>query len=173
MKLLRYIAILLVPAAATALPVVAASDPAPAAPPKQSVASPLAPRFKQVRERIDALFLHRNATPAPLDPKHNPFRLPGARPKVPLPEGTVADGAPPALPADSLTQLQQATATLKISGVFEIGGRSHLVINARPYKQGDVVQTLVQGEKVYLRVKDISKRSVTLVFNEAEMTLKF
>ena len=126
-----------------------------------------------MRERIDALFLHRNEPPPPLDPKHNPFRAPGARVAAPLPEGVVAANPAPLPQADSLAQLQQATATLKISGVFEKGGRSHLVINARPYQQGDVVQTLVQGEKVYLRVKDISKRSVTLVLYDAEMTLKF
>lgn len=174
MKLLRFIALLLVPAAAVAeLPAAAASAPTPPPPaPKQSVASPLAPRFKQVRDRIDALFLHRNEPPAPLDPKHNPFRLPGARPVAPVPEGATAVAAP--VPeADNLAQLQQAAATLKVSGLFEKGGRSHLVINARPYQQGDVVQTLVRGEKVYLRVKEISKRSVTLVLHDAEMTLKF
>lgn len=176
MKLLRFIALLLVPAVAAALPAAAASAPTPAAPapaPKQSVANPLAPRFKQVRERIDALFHHRNEPPAPLDPKHNPFRMPGARPVAPVPEGTVAAAAAPVPEADNLVQLQQAAATLKVSGVFEKGGRSHLVINARPYQQGDVVQTLVQGEKVYLRVKEISKRSVTLALHDAELTLKF
>jgi len=174
MKLLRFIALLVVPAVAAALPAAAASaPPAPAPAPKQSVASPLAPRFKQVRERIDALFLHRNAPPAPPDPKHNPFRTPGARPVAPVAEGVAASNAAPPPQADNLGQLQQAVATLKVSGVFEKGGRSHLVINARPYQQGDVVQTLVQGEKVYLRVKDISKRSVTLALHDAELTLKF
>ncbi len=171
MKLLRFIAVLLVPiAAAAALPVAAAPGKAP----KQSVANPLAPRFKQVNERIDALFEHRNQPPPPPDPKYNPFRLPGAaRPAAPLPEGVVADAAAPTPQADNLAQLQQAAATLKVSGIFEKGGRSHLVINARPYQQGDVVQTLLRGETIYLRVKEITKRSVTLALNEAEMTLKF
>ncbi len=178
MKPLRFIALLLVPAVVAALPAATASAPPPAAPPpasapKQSVPNPLAPRFKQVRERIDALFLHRNAPPEPLDPKHNPFRSPGDRPVVPVAEGLVAETVAPAAPADALAQLQQAAATLKVSGVFEKGGRSHLVINARPYQQGDVVQTLVQGEKVYLRVKEIAKRSVTLALHDVEMTLKF
>jgi hypothetical protein len=69
--------------------------------------------------------------------------------------------------------LQQAVATLKVSGVIEIEGRAHLVINARPYKQGEVVQTYVGGDAVYLRIRDISNRSVTLVLNDTEMTLKF
>ena len=165
MKLLRLIPTLLVLAAATALPVAAA----PGKPPKQSVPNPLAPRFKQVRERIDALFQNRNAPPPPLEAAQNPFRVPGA---VKAAEAGVSGGRAPVL-ADDLTLLQQAVATLKVSGVFEIGGHSHLVINARPYKQGDVVQTQAQGEKVYLRVKEISKRTVTLTLNEAEMTLKY
>jgi hypothetical protein len=31
----------------------------------------------------------------------------------------------------------------------------------------------VQGEPVYMRVRQVSRRSVTVVLNEAEMTLKF
>ena len=34
-------------------------------------------------------------------------------------------------------------------------------------------QTQVLGEAVYLRVREIGKRSVSLVLNDAEMTLKF
>ncbi len=167
MKLLRFNAVLLALAAATVLSVVAA----PLKAPKQSVTNPLAPRFKQVRDRIDALFQHRNAPPLALEPQQNPFRVPGAaRPTGPAGTGTAV--VVPA-PADNLALLQQAAAALKVSGVFEIGGRSHLVINARPYKQGDVVQAQAQGERVYLRVKEISKRSVTLALNDAEMTLKY
>ncbi len=174
MKALPCITAIFASAVVAVFPVTAvaasAADPAPT--PKQSVANPLAPRFKQVHERIDALFQHRNASPAPLDPKDNPFRLPGTRPSAPVVEATTAEPVVVAA-MDSLAQLQQAAATLKVSGVFEKGGRSHLVINARPYQEGDVVQTQVSGEKVYLRVREISKRSVTLVLNDAEMTLKF
>jgi hypothetical protein len=170
MRLLRFNTVLLAFAAIAVLPAVAAIARAQ----KQSVPNPLAPRFAQVRERIDTLFEHRNEPPPPPDAKHNPFR--GAA-VAPAPAGVDGKGvvaaAAPVTPLDNLTLLQQAAATLKISGVFEIGGRSHLVINARPYKQGDVVQTLAQGEKVYLRLKEISKRSVTLTLNDAEMSLTY
>jgi hypothetical protein len=155
-------------------PALATAD-TPAKAPKPSVPKPIAPRFKQVRDRIDALFGHRNETPPAPDLRTNPFRVPGA----PVPAASVAsreEGAPaPTAPAavEDLSLLQESAATLRVSGVFEIGGRSHLVINARPYKEGDVVQTQVKGEAVYLRVREISKRSVTLELNEAELTLKF
>ena len=184
MKTARSILVLALSALPLGLPLIAADPPvAPAAAksPKQSVANPLAPRFKQVRERIDALFEHRVDAPPPVDPRANPFRTPGAAAPAtalannptPTPGGAEGTPTPPATAPTNLAILQQAVATLKVSGVFEIGGKSHLVINARPYKEGDVVQTLVQGETIYLRVREISKRSVTLVLNDAEMTLRF
>jgi hypothetical protein len=75
--------------------------------------------------------------------------------------------------ATDLARLQEAVATLKVSGTFEKDGRLYLVINAKPYKDNDVIQTQVQGEPVYMRVRQVSRRSVTVVLNEAEMTLKF
>ena len=158
-----------------ALPVALGAAAAPPKAPKPSVPNPLAPRFAQVRERIDALYQHRNAAPPPLDPRENPFRLQGPAPAAPGALVAAGRGVGPTAPVslNALGMLQQAVATLKISGVFEIAGRSHLVINARPYKEGDVLQAQVQNEPVYLRVKEISKRSVTLVLNEAEMTLKY
>lgn len=160
-----------------------AAEVAPAAAPattSSTTQSSLTTRFKQMHERVLALFQHRNEPPAPVEPRHNPFRAPGAAPIAP--PTTEGDAASRPLsgsdysglaPGSSLALLQQGAATMKVSGIFEIGGRAHLVINSRPYKEGDVVQTLVQGETVYLRVKEISKRSVTLSLNDAEMTLKF
>ena len=47
------------------------------------------------------------------------------------------------------------------------------MINGKPYKDNEVVQAQVQGETIYLRLRQISRRGVTVVLNEAEMTLKF
>lgn len=137
--------------------------------PKPSVPNPFAARLKQVHDRIDALFHHRNEAPPPLDARNNPFRVAGAS----APAARPGDGAPAPDPVSNLSRLQESVSTLRVSGVFEFSGRSHLVINARPYKEGDVVQTQVQGDAVYLRVREISKRSVTLELGDAEMTLKF
>jgi hypothetical protein len=165
MKTLR----MCLPAAIFVAAVFAAEPAAPA--PKVSVPNPFAPRFKQVRDRVDALFRLRNEPPAPPDIRTNPFRLPGSGNVAPA---TRPDEPPPTPAAVSnLSLLQDSMATLRVSGVFEISGRSHLVINGRPYKEGDVVQTQVRGEAVYLRVREISKHTVTLALHDAEMTLKF
>ena len=166
------------------------SEPAPAAakdaavnpvtPPaaaKAPVNPALSPRFLQVRERIDALFRYRNGMSPPPDPRLNPFRPPGSAPAAtPAPASKpdpLAGGSIPAPLSSDLELLQQAVATLKVSGVLEIAGRSHLVINTKPYKIGEVVQTKVKGESVFLRVRNISRNSVTLGLNSTEMTLKF
>lgn len=158
-----------------------ADAPAKTPPPASKAMStpPLSPRFRQVRERIDALFRHRNETPPPPDPRLNPFRPAGAVPAAATTASGGRDSAAagdqlPAPPSSDLALLQQAVATLKVSGVVEIPGRgAHLVINAKPYKVGEVIQTKVQGESVFLRVRNISRNSVTLGLNVAEMTLKF
>jgi hypothetical protein len=137
--------------------------------PKPPAQTPLTARFKQVRERIDALFSRRNEAPLPPDPRNNPFRAPGEPIAVPRTDGT----GPVPDPVSNLSLLQQSAATLRVSGVFEISGRTHLVINARPYKEGDFVQTQVRGETVQLRVRQILKRSVTFELNDAELTVKF
>ncbi len=157
----------------------AGAAPAPAAG-KSAVANPLTVRFKQVQERIAALYQHRNEAPPPPDPRFNPFRTPGTA-QVPPPKVEGGDAAPGAadgqvpdrMPSSNLALLQQGAATLKFGGTLEIGGRARLLINARTYKEGDVVQTQVRGEAIYLRIKEIAGRSVTLSLNDAEMTLKF
>lgn len=145
--------------------------------PKSSVSSPLAARFKLVRERIDALYRHRNEAPPPPDAATNPFRLPGTVPVLASGDGrtpTAAESLAAGLaPTSNLALLQQGAETLKISGIFEISGQLLLVINARPYRQGDLVQTVVQGEKVPLRIREIARRSVILEYKDAELTLKF
>jgi hypothetical protein len=165
MKTLRlcfFLSFLAVPAA-LATADTAAKTPKPPAP------TPLASRFKQVRERIDALFSRRNEAPLPPDPRNNPFRAPGER--IVVPRTNEPDAIPD--PVSNLSLLQQSVATLRVSGVFEIGGRTHLVINARPYKVGDFVQTQVKGEAIQLRVGKILNRSVTFELNDAELTVKF
>ena len=138
--------------------------------PRTGTPLPLAPRFKQVRDRIADLYQHRNETPMAPDPKFNPFRAPGSL-IAPVGEDPVAEVV--TAPATNLALLQQAATTLKMGGTFEYDGKSHRVINGRPCKTGDRVQALVGGETIYLLVREISRRSVTLALHDAEMTLKF
>ncbi len=145
-----------------------------AAAPKTPGPPPLSPRFKQVRERIDALFADRSTPPPNPTLLDNPFRPPGAIPAEPEPTPeNPAEPAPAAPVSSDLETLQQAVATLRVTGTFNVGGEVHLVINARPYKAGDVLQVSLPRGTVYLRVREIAPNLVTLTLNEAEMTLKY
>ena len=119
-----------------------------------------------------ALFQNRNDAPPPPDLRTNPFR-----PAGPMASATVAStpGTVPAPAASStdLVLLQQAVVGLKVSGTLEKADQSYVVINDRPYKKGDVVQTRAEGDAGYLRVREITRHTVTLSLNETEMTLKF
>jgi hypothetical protein len=139
-----------------------------------------ATRFKETEERLAALFRFRTG-PKP-DLSYNPFRAPGTTPApaatttAPAADaGTKPKDAGDAGPAPNanLALLQQAAATLKVTGNLETGGQSRLVINGHNYREGDLVPTQVANETIYLRVKEIARRSVTLELDGAEMTLKF
>ena len=139
---------------------------------------PLSPRFRQTRERIAALFDPRNAAPAPPDPRTNPFRPIGAVASVP---GSTTENAPsaPVAPIADLATLQQAVATLRVKGTVQLGRTLQLVITSAPgkegtYKEGDIINVVLPpGDPVHLRVRQVSRNSVTLTLNDAEMTLKF
>jgi hypothetical protein len=169
------------PASPAAVPVPAPAA-APATPPavtataaatKAPAPPPISPRFQQVRNRIDALFHNRTSSPAPLDPKQNPFRPAG----VFIAPVVASDGkiTIPVVeqPASDEIVLRDAAATLKIGGVFEFGTKQHRVVNGRPYKEGDVIPAQVQGQTIYLRIKALTPKSLTLVLKEAELTLNF
>lgn len=136
-------------------------------------------RFQQVRDRINALFSTRIATPPPPDLRYNPFRPIGAGPPVPGRDVSTGREPPPRVsPSSDLAVLQQAVATLKVRGVVERAGRSLLTINSGPnkdgtYKEGDVLTVIVQDEPVHLRVRQITRYSVMFSLNDAEYTLKF
>jgi hypothetical protein len=135
----------------------------------------LSPRFQEVRDRINALFQYRDSGLPPLEPGFNPFRSPAAPVVAPVgiepaPEGTPQ---PAAAAASDLALLQASVAALKVSGIVEIGGKQHFVINSRPFKEGDVIQTHAQGVPVYLRVREIKQGRMVLALNEAETTLKW
>jgi hypothetical protein len=161
----------------TGMALFATEAPPPAAPPAANAKTlPLSPRFQQVRDRVDALFQLRNETPPQPDGRANPFRPSGAGvpATAPAAPGEPAPVALPAeLPAGDMALLQQAVASLKITGVVALRAESHVQINAKLYKKSDVVQTTVQGQVVYIRVRDITGRTATLALNDAEMTLKF
>lgn len=125
-------------------------------------------RLQRTKERIDYLYLPRTATPPPINPRHNPFRI-GSEP---LPDSSgQTDGE--VIVASEEELLLQAAATLKISGVLETGGQMRLAINTVNYAEGDVIQVRLATGRVFLRVTTITAGSVTLQLGEARHTLRF
>lgn len=149
-----------------------AGEPAPAARPPGTPGVPK--RMQQVRDRIEVLFRDRSAPPAALSLIDNPFRPPGALPVRAVATPDDPGGAVQPVVAGSDSEiLQKAIATLRVTGIFEVGGVMHLVINSRPYKTGDVLQAVVGNQTVYLRIRDVAPNLVTLALNDAETTLKY
>lgn len=136
--------------------------------------NPQAARFRQVRERVDALFRHRNEVPPPFDAHSNPFRGVGAiAPTAATGRSGAAEVPPPAPTNPDLALLQQSAATIKVAGNVEINGRQHLIINQAPYKEGDVIIVRVKGRPVYLRLKEISRLTFTLSLNDSEFVVRY
>ena len=161
------------PASAAAKPKKIPAAKAPVAP-VAPAPPPLSPRFQQVRDRIDALFRHRSETPPAPDPRKNPFRPAGAAPVALAAPGSAASSQlPPVEPNTDAQLLQQGAATLKVAGTIQIGGLAHLIINQVPYKEGEIINTRVRGQPVYLRLKNISRYSYTLALNAAELSVKY
>jgi hypothetical protein len=139
--------------------------------------APLSPRFQQIRQKMSALFDARNAPPVPPDSRSNPFRPAGAAPVAPLPAVEGAAPVPVAVNND-LVSLQQAVATLRVKGTVQLGKTLQLIINSGPgkeraYKEGDILSVALAPDSVNLRVRVITRNSVTLTLNDAEMVLKF
>lgn len=155
---------------ASSLTVLASAAPAPAKAkaPKSPGPPPLSPRFIVVRERINTLFELRNEAPPPPDPRSNPFR-----PLGPLVAASTTPGAAPTIAGDDLVLLQQAITTLRVSGTLEKDEQFYVMVNNRPYKKDDVIQARAEGEIVYLKVREITRQTVTLALNDTELTLKF
>lgn len=126
-------------------------------------------RLKRINDRIDYLYKARSEPPAPINIRHNPFRI-GAEPLPADPRGLPADESP--LTATDEELLLRAAATLRITGVLETGGRMRVAINTVNYSEGDVIQVRLPGGPVFLRVTTITSRSVTLRLNEASHTLQ-
>jgi hypothetical protein len=158
---------------------------APAA--KSNTPPPLSPQFQRVRDHIKALYGIRDEPRPASDPRKNPFRPPvtASIETAPTPPRDAASaamlpGGPVPAPADTtapsvnsnLTLLKQAVAQLKINGTVEREGRMHLQVNQVLYREGDVIKVTVQGQTLLLRISKMTRTSLTLMLNDAEMTLK-
>jgi hypothetical protein len=132
----------------------------------------LGPRFKQTRERTDALFGLRTGTLPPSDSQTNLFRA--SAELTPPRQTTQIDVSRSNQPSDE-TILQEALAALKKGGggLVALGGRYHLTFNQKVYKDGDVILVPVRGRSVEIRIIRVSVGSVTLALNDNEVVWWF
>lgn len=128
--------------------------------------------FQDTNARIEDLYQHRNNPPKPPSPSDNPFNTGDA----PLASNlnVSGDNTPAFTPgAPDEVVLRQAAGTLVFGGLLQIGDANVLVINKGSYKEGGILSVRLQGTRVYLRIVDITSKSVTLGLNEARLTLHF
>lgn len=145
-----------------------AFGPALAAPAAAQPGSALAKRYAEVRARSDTLFQHRDAPAIAITFADNPFLIGPVPAGRLVPVGTETSAAfvrPP--------RLQQIAAALRISGLVQIGGLNHLVINQSARKVGDLIGVPWEGSTVFLRVQEILPGIVTFVLEDETVSVRY
>lgn len=131
-------------------------------------AQPGADRFAGLKTKIDAL-LNLRLNPAPLpDKPANPFQF--IVTGLPV-ETIITQPIPTTLDDEQI--LAYAVARLRISGLVERGGITHLLINSTSYKEADLVPLRASGDTVYyIRLVRIADGEVTFGYNDFTLTVK-
>lgn len=132
-----------------------------------------ADRFGDLKAKIEALLSPRlNPSALPEKPA-NPFvsTLPGL-PVAVTPEAPIeTQPIPTTLDDDQI--LAYAVARLRISGLVQRGGVTHLLINSASYKEADLVPLRASGDTVYyIRIVHIASTEVTFGYNQSTLTVK-
>lgn len=135
-------------------------------------AQPGADRFAGLKARIDTL-LNPRLTPAPLpDKPANPFQfIVTGLPLDTPPETVITQPMPTTLDDEQI--LAYAVARLRISGLVERGGVTHLLINSASYKEADLIPLRAGGDTIYyIRLVRIANGAVTFGYNDFALTVK-
>jgi hypothetical protein len=138
----------------------------------QQPASPAKPAEKEdyfakvVIQANKLLAPHIKTAPLPV-PLPNPFREPGAV----EPEAPVADTETvPVLSGSAL--LNKLTAELRVTGMMNVGGRSSLIINGTPRREGDTITVKSGAATYYLFFKKLGNGTATFTLDGAESTIR-
>lgn len=135
-------------------------------------AQPATDRFAGLKTKIEALLSPR-LNPAPLpDKPANPFQFIVAGVPIETPPETI-NTQPIPTTLDDEQILAYAVARLRISGLVQRGGVTHLLINSASYKEADLVPLRASGDTVYyIRVVRIADGEVTFGYNDFTLTVK-
>ncbi len=131
----------------------------------------LGPRYRQTRERIDALFQYRNGTYPLSDPSRDLFRFGDAPPPQISTEANKLD----LTPSDSDDAILRRAITGFNLGRIGQGGVSYVTVNEKRYKEGESVPTRLRDrdKPVFLFVKYVTLTSVTFSYHTAEQVIQF
>lgn len=135
-------------------------------------AQPGADRFGGLKAKIDILLNPRlNPDTLPEKPA-NPFQFVVTGLPLDTPPETVAMQPIPTT-LDDEQILAYAVARLRISGLVERGGVTHLLINSASYKESDLIPLRAGGDTVYyIRLVRIADGGVTFGYNDHTLTVK-
>ncbi len=132
-----------------------------------------ADRFGDLKAKIASLLtprLHPTALP---EKPANPFTMLVSA--VPVLATTEIPVEPVPIPTtlDDDQILAYAVARLRISGLVQRGGVTHLLINSASYKEADLVPLRTGGDTVYyIRLVRIGDTEVTFGYNQSTLTVK-
>ena len=134
-------------------------------------AQPGADRFAGLKGKIDTLLSPR-LDPAPLpDKPANPFQFILTGLPVDIPDTIATQPMPTTLSDEQI--LAYAVARLRISGLVERSGVTHLLINSASYKEADLIPLRASGDTVYyIRLVRIANGEVTFGYNDHALTVK-
>lgn len=134
-------------------------------------AQPAADRFAGLKAKIETL-LNPRLNPAPLSDKPaNPFQFIVTGLPVDIPDTVATQPMPTTLSDEQI--LAYAVARLRISGLVERGGVTHLLINSASYKEADLIPLRAGGDTVYyIRLVRIADGAVTFGYNDHALTIK-
>ena len=134
-------------------------------------AQPAAARIAGLKTKIETL-LRPRLDPAPLpDKPANPFQFIVTGLPVDIPDTIATQPMPTTLSDEQI--LAYAVARLRISGLVQRGGVTHLLINSASYKEADLVPLRASGDTVYyIRLVRIADGEVTFGYNDHALTVK-
>ncbi len=124
--------------------------------------------FPHTRARIEHLFQDRDAPPALPRKIINPFvpasmRLADAdaRKTIAAPTDVISDNA----------MLERVAPAVQIQGIIQVGGRPSLIINRKPFTEGDHLTVMYGTIPVVIVIKKITRETFTLGYGDATLTL--
>ncbi len=141
--------------------------------PLHSQAQAQADRFGDLKAKISTLLTPRlQPTPLPEKPA-NPFTVILSAAPVSVTTEIPIEPVPIPTTLDDDQVLTFAVARLRISGLVQRGGVTHLLINSASYKEADLVPLRAGGDTVYyIRLVRIGDTEVTFGYNQSTLTVK-